>query len=193
MTENKQNSQPDNDLKRRRRDTRTFSLNSSLQNEQTSTFSEDSCIIGSEPDPFRIGTIIDQRYRIKTMLGEGGFGRVYLVKDVLYPDREIALKILKSNLLSSENLNALKKEFDIMSHFRHPNLVKVSDFGAVYSSHIQTELPDTYYYTMEFIAGVSLKSHITTISKKLQKDAQVRRKEQKNKSGPPPCSAKTGV
>ena len=60
---------------------------------------------------FRMGDIIDGKYTIKRILGEGGFGFVYLVESldgIVY-----ALKLLKLwDIIGSERTNYLKR-FDM--------------------------------------------------------------------------------
>ena len=84
---------------------------------------------------------IANRYQVERLLGEGGMGKVFLVKDTV-DDRQLALKLLKGG-----NALQLKQEFFTMTRLRHPNALEVFDFG---------QLNDGCYFTMEFVAGEDL-------------------------------------
>ncbi len=85
--------------------------------------------------------IILGRYKVSSLLGEGGMGFTYLVYDEVKKER-LALKILKSN--DDASIAAFKSEFEALSKFRHPNLVSVFEFGVV---------DDNPFYTMEYVDG----------------------------------------
>ena len=56
----------------------------------------------------RIGDLIDNRYRIVSLLGEGGMGTVYEAVDII-TKRNVALKFLKANVARDKvNLPVLK-------------------------------------------------------------------------------------
>lgn len=76
----------------------------------------------------------------------GSVGSVYLAHDTLYHDKEVAVKIIHESLVNKSNLYHFKKEFEVMSRLKHPNLVKVFDFGRDYDQN-------QYYITMEYIKG----------------------------------------
>lgn len=76
------------------------------------------------------GTIIADRYRLERMLGEGGLGRVFLATDFVSGQR-VALKVLASREPESMEVESLRREFSLLAHLRHPNLVRVLDFGVV--------------------------------------------------------------
>lgn len=100
-------------------------------------------------ETFLKSALINKRYRIKSVIGQGGMGIVYLVNDRLKANLPVALKTIKSGLMNSRNLKIFRKEFDIMTRLKHPNLVKVYNFG--YDPCL-----DCYYITMEFLKGMSL-------------------------------------
>jgi tetratricopeptide (TPR) repeat protein len=82
---------------------------------------------------------IPKRYEVRSLLGEGGSGRVYRVQDSVR-DRELALK-----LVTSAESAFLRLEFDTLRQIRHENLIQVFDWGAFPSGEA--------YYTMELIEG----------------------------------------
>ncbi len=101
---------------------------------------------------FEKGTIINNRYIVKDLIGQGGMGYVYLVQDTLKAGSEIALKTIKGSMSDkNEHLDIFKLEFEIMTRLKHPNLVNVYNFG-------YDDQKDCYYITMEYLKGKTLKS-----------------------------------
>ncbi|RLD59269.1 MAG: hypothetical protein DRJ01_11550, partial [Bacteroidetes bacterium] len=94
--------------------------------------------------------LIANRYRIIRELGKGGMGIVYLVEDTLKGNRLEALKTIKKKIINENTIESFKKEFEVMARLRHPNLIQVYDFGF-------DENEDSYYITMEYVEGISLK------------------------------------
>ena len=82
---------------------------------------------------------IPKRYEVRSLLGEGGSGRVFRVQDSIR-DRELALK-----LVTAAESAFLRREFDTLRQIRHENLIQVFDWGALPSGEA--------YYTMELIEG----------------------------------------
>lgn len=79
-------------------------------------------------DPL-LGRTLAGRYRIETLIAEGGFGRVYRAFD---PElqRHVALKVPKANRISSPNkADQLLKEAQSAAKLRHPGIVAVHDVG----------------------------------------------------------------
>jgi formylglycine-generating enzyme required for sulfatase activity len=95
--------------------------------------------------PLSQGQILNNRYRIETLLGQGGFGAVYRVWDTNL-ERPMALK---ENLdTSPEAQRQFKREAQILFDLSHPNLPKVIDCFII---------PDQgQYLVMEFVEGEDL-------------------------------------
>lgn len=91
--------------------------------------------------------LIDNRYEILRVLGKGGMGEVFQVKD-LSDQAIIALKMLSIAVSQSEAVMRFKREFSMLTHLNHPNLCKAFDFG--------TTSERRYYFTMEFVDGVDM-------------------------------------
>ena len=81
--------------------------------------------------PFAVGTMINERYRIEALVGWGGMGFVYRASDALHPKRAVALKAIRSDVLSLPALERFKEEFRTMASLRHPNVARVYDFEAI--------------------------------------------------------------
>src|SRR5215475_1223260 len=78
-----------------------------------------------DKQPHHIG-----RYRIERLLGEGGFGRVYLAHDEQL-HRLVAIKVPHRNLISRpEDAKAYLAEARIVANLDHPNIVPVHDVGS---------------------------------------------------------------
>ncbi len=105
--------------------------------------------------PLTAGQILQNRYRIVSLLGQGGMGAVYRAWDTRL-DVYVALKeMVPQPGLSPQRLDQLRDQFQseakFLARLEHPNLVDVSDFF--------TE-GDRVYLVMKFIAGQSLAEHI---------------------------------
>lgn len=100
------------------------------------------------------GHIVQGRYQIEKMLGEGGMGSVYLARDTRLP-RHWALKEMADSFESPEERDLAEQSFvaeaQILAGLNHPNLPRVVDFFQEQGRH---------YLVMDFIAG-------TTLEKKL--------------------------
>jgi serine/threonine-protein kinase len=101
-------------------------------------------------DPL-IGKILQDRYRVVSVIGEGGMGKVYLAEQRLgTANRKVAIKTLHQELSTDQQLVArFYRECETVVDLSHPNTIKFYDFG---------ELKDTktLYIVMELIEGESL-------------------------------------
>jgi len=94
-----------------------------------------------------IGDIVDGRYRLLELLGEGAAGKVYRAEDLGQGKPIVALKLLHAKDARWENF--FRREFEVLSGLNHPNLVRVYDFGPAPED-------DTYYFTQELVVGKPL-------------------------------------
>ena len=99
---------------------------------------------------FEIGTILDNKYQIQAHLGTGGMGEVYRVLD-LEQDLECALKILNEMMDEQAVRRRFHREFQVLSRFQHPRLVRTYTWG------FAEERP---YFTMEYLSGKTLEKII---------------------------------
>ena len=77
-----------------------------------------------EPIPAAIG-----RYRVRHLLGEGAFGRVYLAWDEELA-REVAVKVAHADRAANpQNVEAFLKEARTVARLDHPSIVPIYDIG----------------------------------------------------------------
>lgn len=85
------------------------------------------------PTRLSIGSIVNGRYRLLEVLGEGGMGVVYRAEQ-LPLGREVALKVLR---LTDHSNDTFRQRFfleaSLTSQLSHPNLVTVYDYGRIES------------------------------------------------------------
>jgi serine/threonine protein kinase len=70
---------------------------------------------------YRPKDILDDKYEIIRALGEGGFGYVFLARDLLLPERFVAIKVLKDE--DHERQDNLVREMAFLSRLDNPSIV----------------------------------------------------------------------
>ena len=68
------------------------------------------------------------RFQVRLVLGEGGYGQVFRAFDP-HLEREVALKVLKSNRLGEKALERFYREARAAARLDHPNIVALHDAG----------------------------------------------------------------
>jgi len=103
---------------------------------------------GLVADDSRLGLLVDGRYRIERVLGEGGMGTVYRVRHATL-ERCFALKAMRRDLASEpEVAQRFIQEAKAAAAVSHPGVVRIIDFGA-----LPTGEP---YFVMDLLEGDSL-------------------------------------
>ncbi len=88
-----------------------------------------------------------EQYEITRKLGAGGAGIVYLANDTLL-QRPVVLKILRSGLLSAEQMRStVLREARLASAIEHPNVCGIYEVG---------ETGDEGFIVMQYVPGQSL-------------------------------------
>lgn len=103
-------------------------------------------------DPL-LGTILDNRYQIIEVLGEGGMSVVYKARQNIV-DRFVAVKTLKIQLQTRPVIiERFKREIKSLCKLSHPNIVTVYDI--ILDQDMQP------YVVMDYLTGKSLEEYIT--------------------------------
>src|ERR1044072_8574559 len=98
-----------------------------------------------------VGQVLDEKYRLERLLGQGGMGAVFLATH-LGTDRFVALKLIAPQfMLNPEFVERFKREARAAGRLRHPHVVDVTDFGF---SGTGDEL--VAYLVMEYLDGCTL-------------------------------------
>ncbi len=91
------------------------------------------------------------RFEIRSLIGAGGMGEVYLVEDKRLR-RKIALKILPENIAKdSDRLRRFEQEAFAASALNHPNIITIHEIG---------EIEDHLFIATEYIEGKTLREKI---------------------------------
>jgi len=90
------------------------------------------------------GSVIDG-YRLLQLIGEGGFGAVYLAEQREPVVRKVALKIIKLGMDTHRVIARFEAERQALAMMDHPNIAKVLGAGATAAGRP--------YFVMELVAG----------------------------------------
>ncbi len=90
------------------------------------------------------------KYAIERELGRGGMATVYLSHDVKH-ERQVALKVLHSELSSSLGPDRFLREIKVAARLNHPHILPLHDSG---------EAAGFLYYVMPYIEGESLRARL---------------------------------
>lgn len=98
--------------------------------------------------------LLAERYFLEKKIGRGAMGQVYLARDKKFDTRRVAVKTVRQDLLSSDDLQegeALARfelEAQAAASIQHPNTVGVTDFGE--------STDGVVYLVMEYVEGETL-------------------------------------
>ena len=108
--------------------------------------------LGSGGDRLTPGSVFDNRYEVKEILGAGGMGVVYRAFDRELGE-PVAIKTLRPDTVADDPIaiERFKQEIRLARRIAHRNVVRTYDLG---------EVNGMYYLTMEYVEGTSLKQLI---------------------------------
>ena len=98
----------------------------------------------------RLRTALADRYQIQREIGAGGMATVYLARDIKH-DRDVALKVLRSDLSAVIGTERFLSEVRISARLDHPHILTLIDSG---------EADGILYYVLPYVRGESLRSKI---------------------------------
>ncbi len=108
---------------------------------------------GTTQRPLQPGEMFAGRYRIDSLIGEGGSGSVYQALDTTI-DQPVALKVVRAGRAqTAEARKQLVRETILARNIRHPNVVAVHDAGLA---------GEQAYMVMELLQGANLRSWLRT-------------------------------
>ncbi|MCY0992104.1 serine/threonine-protein kinase [Nannocystis sp. ILAH1] len=101
----------------------------------------------ASPDSL-LGTVLEGRYQLLSVLGRGGMGSVYVAEDV-HLRRRCALKVLHPHFAEERaNVERFLREAQMMARLEHVNIVDIYSFGEDPSGLV--------YFAMELLQGEDL-------------------------------------
>src|SRR4026208_1809771 len=91
------------------------------------------------------------RYEIRSLLGAGGMGEVYLAHDSSL-NRKVALKVLPAEVAANQDrMRRFKQEATAAASLNHPNIAHIYEVG------IESDLN---FIAMEYVDGATLREKI---------------------------------
>src|ERR1044072_4650878 len=99
-------------------------------------------------------TLLNSRYRLAKRLGRGAMGQVYLARDENLQTRRVAVKTLRPDVLSADDLQEgeavapFEREARTTASIQHPNVIDVTDFGK--------SVEGVFFLVMELVDGDTL-------------------------------------
>ena len=103
-----------------------------------------------------VGEVINSRYDIKMLIGDGGMANVYLAYDRILR-KNVAIKMLRYELSKDESfIKRFNREAMQVTKLEHPNVV---------ASHAIGEYQDQPFIVMEYIKGKTLKDFLREYGK----------------------------
>ena len=99
-----------------------------------------------------VGLVLAETYRVERLLGKGGMGAVYAAAHLRLPTK-VAVKVLHAEAaVNPEIFTRFRREAEITSALRHPNIVQVLDFNRLQDG--------TPYLVMEYLDGEDLHARL---------------------------------
>jgi serine/threonine protein kinase/tetratricopeptide (TPR) repeat protein len=100
-----------------------------------------------DPTTITPGSDFGPRYRIETLLGQGGMGRVYKAYDKEL-NRTVAIKVVRHGAMGeTDALSRFKQELVLASKISHKNILRIHDLG---------EVEGMKFITMAYVEGHDL-------------------------------------
>jgi non-specific serine/threonine protein kinase/serine/threonine-protein kinase len=90
-------------------------------------------------------------YKLLSILGEGGFGVVYLAERQRPVKRRVALKVIKPGMDTKQVIARFEAERQALAMLEHPNIAHVFNAGT-------TEVGRPYF-VMEYVKGIPITQH----------------------------------
>jgi GAF domain-containing protein/predicted Ser/Thr protein kinase len=115
----------------------------------TPTLTPTVVVGGSGSSVISVGAVVDGKYRVDSVIGQGGMGAVFRAWD-LRLERPVAIKVVRADLIAHPESRArFRRESQIVARLQHPSIVTVYDYGNLADG--------AAFLVMEFIPGEDLR------------------------------------
>lgn len=103
-----------------------------------------------------VGKILDERYKITSVVGIGGMAVVFKAEDIIMK-REVAIKVLKADTSNNERaMQRFLNESTAVAMLSHPNIVNI------YDVNVKDEVK---YIVMEYVESTTLKDYLAKVQR----------------------------
>ncbi|HEY6177542.1 MAG TPA: serine/threonine-protein kinase, partial [Kofleriaceae bacterium] len=102
--------------------------------------------------PVDVGSVIADTYKIEALLGRGGMGAVFLASHLRLAGKQVAIKILHTEIEDVDVIARFKREAEIAARLNHPNIVGVVDYNVASDG--------TPYLVLDYLEGETLAQRI---------------------------------
>ncbi len=110
--------------------------------------------VGDDP---LLGVVVEGRYKIESVIGQGSAGTVYKAVQELI-GREVAIKVLHDYLVSDQEfIKRFTQEAKASSRLSHPNIITIYDFGVIPKG-------GRPYIAMDLLKGTPLSDMIADVN-----------------------------
>jgi len=108
----------------------------------------------------KLDTLLNNRYRIVSILGQGGMGAVYCARD---EHLDILVAVKENLFLSDEYARQFQHEANILASLRHPYLPRVGDYFSAEG--------EGQYLIMDYVEGEDLRERIERVGTLTEREA----------------------
>ena len=99
----------------------------------------------------QLQTALTGRYAVGRELGHGGMAHVYLAHDLQH-DRDVAIKVLRPELVSSASAERFLRDIRIEARLQHPHILPL---------HVSGSANGLLYYVMPYVQGETLRDRLS--------------------------------
>ena len=100
-----------------------------------------------------LGTLIEQRYEVQRVLGQGAFATTYLARDI-QRGQEVAIKAVSMTQLNDwKAFELFEREVAVLQSLSHAKIPSFLDY-------LKDDSGDTHYLVQEYAKGQSLKEKL---------------------------------
>src|SRR5215472_17535194 len=118
--------------------------------------------------PLTGGTLLQNRYLIKKLIGGGGMGVVYLAQDQRLANRPCAIKEMVDHFIDPQQRREANEYFareaDTLAQLRHPSIPAISD---------RFDFANRHYLVMEYVEGRNLEEEMAALGHPLEEGVVV--------------------